>query len=74
MASKFFKATNTGVGFITREDRLRFTISGVVADIYEVSGDFQEWVSRVGGVEVFKAEVDALIAEIEATAPQPLEI
>ena len=52
MASIFIRATNTGVGFITPADSLGFTIKGVGDDVYEVSGDYQAWVARVGGVEV----------------------
>lgn len=52
MASIFISATNTGSGFITQSDRLGFTLSCVGPDIYEVSGDYQAWVTRVGGVEV----------------------
>lgn len=52
MASVFIKATNTGEGFITHEDRLAFTLNGVGDDVYEVSGDYQAWVTRVGGIEL----------------------
>lgn len=52
MASIFVKATNTGTGFITQADRLAFTLNCVGIDIYEVSGSYQTWVSRVNGVEV----------------------
>ena len=63
MASVFIRAENTGIGFITREDRIRFTISGVLPDIYEVSGEYEDWVTRVSGSQVSQEEVDQLLAE-----------
>ena len=52
----FVSATNTGKGFITHADRNAFTLNGVAPDVYEVSGDYQAWVSRVGGVELTGAD------------------
>ena len=48
----FYRATNTGVGFITHEDRELFEVANVANDLYEVSGNFQAWVARVGAKAV----------------------
>jgi len=60
MAS-FFKATNTGVGFITHNDRKTFTIIEGAPGIFEVSGAFQAWVARVGAVELTPTELQAYL-------------
>lgn len=49
--SVYIKATNTGEGFITHEDKETFEITNLTGDIWEVSGNYQAWVARVGGVE-----------------------
>ena len=74
MASTFVRATNTGVGFITHEDRIGFTLQGVSDDIYEVSGDYQAWRDRVGGVELSALEATALLnGALVATYTKALE-
>lgn len=63
MGSIYVKATNTGKGFITHADRVRFTLRAVTGDIYEVSGEYQDWVARVGGVEVPPPDLTAVVEE-----------
>jgi len=58
----FIRATHTGKGFITHEDRLTFTIAQESSDVWEVSGDYQAWVNRVGGIPLTQPEIDAVMA------------
>ena len=63
----FVRATNTGKGFITHADRNAFTLAGVAPDVYEVSGDYQLWVSRVGGTVLTGADATAVQKAIDNT-------
>ena len=58
----FIRATNTGKGFITHADRMTFTLAQEAPDIWEVSGDYQAWVDRVGGVPLTAGEIDSVLA------------
>lgn len=75
MGSVLVRAANTGIGFITHEDRLKFTLNGIGNDVYEVSGDYQEWMNRVGGVFLSQAEINAIdaLAKIVALERQVTE-
>jgi len=62
-------ATNTGKGFFTHEDRLKFFLRGYPADIWCVgnTADGARWLADKNGVEKTKAEAQALVtAEVEA--------
>lgn len=59
----FILATNTGKGFYTVADRQKFTFSNVALGLYEVSGDYQSWVDRVGGT----VTTDVAAADMIAT-------
>lgn len=48
---KYVKATDTGKGFVTHEDRALGHMSGHPGNIYAVSDSHSEWIVRVGGVE-----------------------
>jgi hypothetical protein len=66
--SVYIKATNTGEGFITVADRQEFNISNLVDDIWEVSGNYQAWVTRVNGVELSSEESSARLHNLSVFA------
>ena len=57
---KYVKATDTGKGFVTHEDRDLGHMSGHPGGIYAVSDDHHEWIARVGGVERTLEEATAI--------------
>lgn len=61
---KYVQATNTGKGFITYEDRALGHMSGYAADIYAVSDNHTEWISRVNGIIKTKEEAEAIILAV----------
>lgn len=60
---KYWTAYNTGYGFITYDDRARFTIAGYPADVWvtDDSAAATEWAARNNAASVTKAEAQALI-------------
>ena len=62
-------ATNTGKGFFTHEDRLKFFLRGYPAEVWCVgnTADGARWLADKNGVEKTKAEAQALVtADVEA--------
>ena len=62
-------ATNTGKGFFTHEDRLKFFLRGYPADVWCVgnTADGARWLADKNGVEKTKPEAQALVtAQVEA--------
>ena len=62
-------ATNTGKGFFTHEDRLKFFLRGYPAEVWCVgnTADGARWLAEKNGVEKTKSEAQALVtAEVEA--------
>ena len=44
----YFTAKNEGSHFLTHEDREKFKIEFITADIFDLKGNYQAWVKRVG--------------------------
>ena len=62
-------ATNTGLGFITHEDRRKFWLRGYPAEVWVASDGSESrlWIARNNGVSKTKAEAQALVtADVEA--------
>lgn len=59
---KYVQATNTGKGFVTKQDRELGHMSGY-GDIYAVSDQHTAWIARVGGVEKTKQEAEAIVLQ-----------
>ena len=59
----YIKATSTGKGFVTHEDREAFDIGGIGHSLWEVQDNAagQAWVTRVGGEVLTKEEAEDLI-------------
>lgn len=70
---KYWRAINTGYGFITSEDRSNFTIEGKPADIWITDDNFaaNEWASRVGAQPITQSEAEAILAAIPQTTVMP---
>ena len=72
MANTYCVAPNTGIGFITHQDRSDFNISGHPGDVWAVDNTAAgiSWINRIEGTAKLKAEaqaiVDAKIAEAQA--------
>jgi hypothetical protein len=62
---EYFRAINTGTGFITHEDQLDMTIEMVLPDIYKVTGNYQSWVERTAATKVLDSEVDISLNNIK---------
>ena len=58
---KYVQATNTGKGFITHADRAVGHMSGHGADIWAVSDNHTDWISRVSGVEKTLSEAENIV-------------
>jgi hypothetical protein len=58
---KYVQATNTGKGFITHEDRALGHMSGYGGDIYAVSDNHTEWITRVNGTIKTKPQAEAIV-------------
>ena len=66
MASKYYKATNTGKGFITHADNAYKHVEGYPGEIWVTEN--VRWAERVNAVEQTKAEAQALVdADINGT-------
>ena len=59
MAIKYYKATNTGKGFITHEDNESSHIVGHVGEVWTTENT--TWATRVGAEEKTKVEAQALV-------------
>ena len=62
-------ATNTGLGFITHEDRRKFWLRGYPAKVWVASdgSESRMWIARNNGISKTKAEAQALVtADVEA--------
>lgn len=78
--SQYIQATNTGVGFITHDDRDAFTIQGFLDDLWvtDDSDAATAWIARVGGTTMNRdsaqALVDSSIAIAQQSAPRAVPI
>lgn len=68
----YIRAVNTGSGFITHADRALFNIASVGPDMWEVSGNYASWQTRVGGVDT--PEYALVIAAAAANAARLSEL
>ena len=59
MAIKYYKATNTGKGFITHADNESSHVSGWPGEVWTTENT--TWAARVGAVEKTKSEAQALV-------------
>lgn len=68
-------AINTGVGFITHEDRENFDIAGYPGNVWVTFDNVAAlaWMTRTGTLPIFKAEAQAALdAACYPDAPVPL--
>ena len=71
MAKKYIVAENTGVGFITheeKENKVPLIVRGLPANVWEVENNStgQTWIAKVKGVSKTKAQAQAIVdAKIE---------
>lgn len=72
---RYFRATNTGKGFITHEDNEASYIQGHLADIYTT--DNEDWARRVGAlevtIEIAQEHIDDFIDAEELVYPEDYE-
>jgi hypothetical protein len=63
MSNTYCTATNTGIGFFTRQDRDAFHLSGHPGDVWVVGNNKEgvAWIDRVGGMAKTKAEAQAIV-------------
>jgi len=59
MASKYYKATNTGKGFITHADNASGHVSGYPGEVWVTENT--AWAARVNVEEKTKAEAQAFV-------------
>ena len=59
MASKYYKATNTGKGFITHADNAYKHVAGYPGEVWVTENTI--WAERVNAVEKTKVEAQALV-------------
>jgi|OM-RGC.v1.031581406 hypothetical protein len=58
---KYVQATNIGKGFITHEDRALGDMSGYGGDIYVVSDNHTDWITRINGTVKTKKQAEAIV-------------
>ena len=67
-------AENSGLGFITNQDRHAFSIEGYLSNLWVVKNcpAAEDWIVRVNGTRITKEEAQALVdAEFNKPAPPP---
>ena len=73
MAKKYIIAENTGVGFISHEEKentIPLIVKGLPANVWEVENNStgQTWIAKVKGVSKTKAQAQSLInTEVKAS-------
>lgn len=68
---KYWRALNTGYGFITSEDRSNFAIEGKPGDVWITEDNFaaSEWATRVNAQSITQAEANAILAALPQIEP-----
>lgn len=71
---KYYKAINTGHGFLTSEDRTGFTVEGKPCDIWVIEDNLHSeiWAERVGATEITQGKAEMLLKKFDLDHPDPI--
>ena len=69
---KYYKAINTGYGFLTSEDRTGFIVEGRPCDIWVVEDNLhsETWALRVGATEMTQGKAEMLWEKFDLDHPK----
>ena len=60
---RFIKATHTGKGFYTHEDRMRMGVFKFSDGLAIIEGECDEWIAKVKGKEISETEANTMLEQ-----------